>query len=338
MKKAIFFILFVSSTVLTLRAQEIKETKPDIYPYHLPIWGDKAYERGYDLPLPIGIGVNYVFNEMFVDISEFGMSLNSVDLSPWLTKETLGFKKTVATSNGINLRIDGWVLPFLNVYGLFSQVSGTTSVSLAPTFGGVTFPEFGSTVGFDASAYGLGATLVYGYKDYFVSGDLNHSWTSTELLTNQVGVLTMSGRVGRSFKFQKERRVVFYVGVMYRNFTKAEGNSGSIKLNEALPGIEDAYNNWYNGLTPIEQKTLNRVYNQIEEAVYDKTGEIIDIGNGNFFRADVGYNIKKELIQTTSFQFGGQFEFNKKWHLRGEFGIAKEIKFILLGINYRFGI
>lgn len=286
--------------------------------------GDKVYGRGYDLPLPIGIGVNYVFNEMFLDISEFGMSINNVDLSPWLNMESLGFQKTVATSSGVNLRIDGWVLPFLNVYGLFSQVSGSTSVRLAPAFGGIKFPEFGSTVDFDASAYGLGATLVYGYKNYFISGDINHSWTSTELLTKQVGVLTMSGRVGRSFKLKRDQRVVLYIGLMYRNFTKAEGNSGSIKLNEALPGIEDAYNNWYNGLTPIQQKTLNRVYNQIEDAVYDKTGEAIDIGEGNLFSSDIGYNIKKELIQTTSFQFGGQFEFDKRWALGENLGLLKK--------------
>lgn len=338
MKKSIFLILLVCIASFRLQAQETQETKSDKYPYHLPIWGDKVYERGYDLPLPIGIGVNYVFNEMFLDISEFGMSINNVDLSPWLNMESLGFQKTVATSSGVNLRIDSWILPFLNVYGLFSQVYGSTSVRLAPVFGGITFPEFGSTVDFDASAYGLGATLVYGYKNYFISGDINHSWTSTELLTKQVGVLTLSGRVGRSFKLKRDQRVVFYVGMMYRNFTKAEGNSGSIKLNEALPGIEDAYNNWYNGLTPIQQKTLNRVYNQIEDAVYDKTGEAIDIGEGNLFSSDIGYNIKKELIQTTSFQFGGQFEFDKRWALRGEFGIAKEIKFILFGINYRLGI
>ena len=323
-----------------LQAQKTQETKSYKYPYHLPIGGgrDKVYGRGYDLPLPIGIGVNYVFNEMFLDISEFGMSINNVDLSPLLNMESLGFKKNVATSSGVNLRIDGWVIPFLNVYGLFSQVSGSTSVRLAPAFGGIKFPEFGSTVDFDASAYGLGATLVYGYKNYFISGDINHSWTSTELLTKQVEVLTMSGRVGRSFKLKRDQSVVFYVGLMYRNFTKAEGNSGAIKLNDALPGIEDAYNNWYNGLTPIEQKTLNRGYNQIEDAVYDKTGEAVDIGEGNLFRSNIGYTIKKELIQTTSFQFGGQFEFDKRWALRGEFGIAKEIKFILFGLNYRLGI
>ncbi|QZT37008.1 hypothetical protein K5X82_17500 [Halosquirtibacter xylanolyticus] len=336
MKKIIICLLLSTFGYFQLAGQEIKPQE-DKYPYKLPIWGDKAYERGYKLQLPFGIGVNYVYNEMYLDISEFGMSINGVDMSPWLNKETLGFQQTVATSNGINFRLDGWILPFLNVYGLFSQVSGSTSVKLAPNLGGIQFPEFGSDVDFDASAYGLGATLVYGYKNYFISWDINHSWTETELLTKQVGVLTSSARLGRAFNMKKDRRLAFYVGMMYRNFTKAEGNSGSIKFNEALPGIDEAYTNWYDGLTPLQQRTLDKVYDSMEKAVYDKTGQEISLGNGEILTGDVGYFIKKDLVQTMSIQFGGQFEFNKHWALRGEFGIADELKFILFGMNYRFG-
>ncbi|QZE13125.1 hypothetical protein K4L44_11045 [Halosquirtibacter laminarini] len=345
MKKLYLCLIFACITWTNVFAQEKKEN--DQYPYSLPIWGDKAYERGIDLPLPIGIGINYVYNEMYLDITEFGMSVNGLDMSPWLNKETLGFQQTMASSNGINLRIDAWVLPFINVYGLFSQNSGSTAVSLKPDFSnlgaqvpgasGLEFPLFSSTVDFEATALGLGATLVYGYKNYFISGDINHSWTNTELLTNQVGVLTSSIRVGHSWKMAKQRRFVFYVGAMYRDFTKAEGNSGSIKFNEALPGIDQAYDEWYNGLSRTQKAVLNGVYNSIEKAVYDKTGEEVNIGDGNLFTSDIGYNIEKDLIQKTSIEFGGQFEINRHWALRGEFGIADELKFILFGMNYRFG-
>ncbi|MDC1106412.1 hypothetical protein OAT16_06870 [Prolixibacteraceae bacterium] len=330
MKRTTLFLLISIFFFSPISAQEI-ETQTETYQYKLPIWGDKAHERGYRLQLPIGIGINYVYNEMFLDITEFNMGINGHDLSQWLTVESLGFTKTRATAAGINIRVDAWVLPFLSVYGLFSKVGGTTSVSLAPFLAGVQFPEFGSTVNFDSNAYGVGGTLVYGYKNFFISADFNHSWSKTDLLTDQVGVLTTSGRLGKAFNLKKDMRLAFYAGIMYRNFTKSEGSGGAIKVNEALPGIDDAYFNWYDELSPAKKAILNGLYDTIEE----NTG--IDVGDGKLVTGDISYFIKKDLIQSISFQFGGQFEFNKHWGLRGEFGIADELKFILVGVNYRLG-
>ncbi len=111
------------------------------YPYVFPIWGQKAQDRGMGdrLQLPFGISAMYVNSAMQVEVTDFSMTigdnpeLNEI-LQNIVNTETLNFTSTVATVNGINLRGDVWVLPFLNVYGMCSQVTGGTTVSLQPTW------------------------------------------------------------------------------------------------------------------------------------------------------------------------------------------------------------
>ncbi|MBD0402847.1 hypothetical protein [Flammeovirga sp. EKP202] len=303
------------------------------YPYTFPIWGEILEEKGIDFPLPAGISVHYVYNEMYLGISEFGMGINGTDLSSILNEETLGFQTTRAYSNGINLRGDLFTLPFLNIYGLFSYVEGGTEVALQPDFGSGKMPLFKSSVIFDAISFGGGMTLNYGYKDYFISADVNYSGTRTDLLENDVNVVVTSLRVGKTFHLKKKDRLVnFYVGAMYRNFNSRETNVGAIQIKEALPGLDEHYNDWYNQLTPIQQRLLDKTIKSINEE-YN-----LEIGEGGVMNSTVDYHIKKELIKKWTFQFGGQFQLNNKIWLRGEYGVSDYSKFIMTGINYRFGI
>ena len=44
------------------------------------------------------------------------------------------------------------------------------------------------------------------------------------------------------------------------------------------------------------------------------------------------------MIQTRTIQFGFNLQFNKHLMFRGEYGISGSQKFILTGLQYRFGI
>ncbi|NLR94019.1 MULTISPECIES: hypothetical protein [Flammeovirga] len=328
MKK--LFLITLLLLEITAFAQQTKLAENDsIWPYRFPIWGQEVKDRGINFPLPGGISLHYVYNEMFLDITDFQLGFNHNGYNPIFNKNTLGFKKTRATAHGYNARVDLFALPFLDVYGLFSQVAGGTEVSLQPNFGNEKFPEFSSSVEFTAIAFGGGCTLMYGIGNYFISGDLNYSATRTELLKGNVGVITGSGRIGRRFFFKKERFLAFYVGFMYRNFTNANGNQGDISVREIAPNLEEDVNRWYEGLTDAQKRIM--------DAVGDQIG--IDIGSGNAL-ADISiqYYIKKDLIQKYTFQFGGQFQISPRWMVRGEYGVSAYSKFMLTGFNYRFGL
>ncbi len=207
-----------------------KDTIPDkTYPYKLPIWGQKAFDKGYgdQLQLPLGVNINYVYANIDMKITEFTLNIGDYDLSDIINIETLNFTEVSANSSGLNYRADAWIFPFMNVYGLFSKISRWTSVRLQPTWkdslGNVILqlPEFGATVDFDAIAYGAGTTLVFGYQNYFLSTDINNSATDTELLDNQVGVLNLSTRLGYKFDLSRNNPDFFlaaYIGIMNRDF------------------------------------------------------------------------------------------------------------------------
>jgi hypothetical protein len=62
------------------------------------------------------------------------------------------------------------------------------------------------------------------------------------------------------------------------------------------------------------------------------------VNESGAFSSSINYTIKKDMIQTRTFQFGFNLQLNKHFMFRGEYGISGSQKFILTGLQYRFGI
>jgi hypothetical protein len=327
------------------------------YPYRLPILGKSAFEKGFgdQLQLPLGLNVNYLNVFMDMEITEFGLTVGGRDLTDVVNKETLNFTEVSAFSNGVNFRPDFWLFPFMNVYGLFSSVTGGTNVSLKPTWkdnlGSVLLelPEFSAAVDFNAISYGVGTTLAFGFQNYFISTDINYSRTETELLENQIGILCLSARLGYKFNLSPKKPNMFlatYVGVMNRDFVGADGNNGSINFADLFPDMSDVFNE---NVDAKIQENLSEIDNLNPIANRDEITKLkaknialteiqTRVNENRSFDASIDYFIHKQMIQSYTFQFGFNFQLNKHWMLRGEYGISDSQRFILTGIQYRFGI
>ena len=86
------------------------------YPYVLPIWGQKVTDRNIEMQLPFGVNVNYVYNQMTLELTHFSMNFyDGENLDDIVNPETLNFTETVGTTNGVNVRADAWILPVLNI-------------------------------------------------------------------------------------------------------------------------------------------------------------------------------------------------------------------------------
>lgn len=320
------------------------------YPYRLPFLGQKVYDKGYSLPLPIGFSVSYVNTSMGMGISDLGVKLSGVNPGlPYFGQnipqekvdeivkgpilESLNDNVTMAAASGVNYRLDTYILPFLNVYGMVSQVQGTTSIGIGSNTDG----SFGSTINFDAIAYGGGFTLAYGYKGWFSSLDINYALSDTDLLDEQIAVGTYSIRFGKKININDGKQsIAIYVGAMNRNFTNTNSTPGQILLSDVIKNdidMSQPIENIYGSLDKNQQLIIKRLLGKEPDgsSVNKYINEMID-------NTSVEYTIKKELLQTWTVQCGFSIELNKHFAIRGEYGIEENNKFFMTGINYRFGI
>lgn len=150
------------------------------WPYALPFLADEAVKRGYELPLPRGLSALFYYVERDISISDLRIGVDGAPLRSVSDFVNLGSRSHVSVALA---RLDAWLLPFLNVYGLIGYVHNETT-----TRGTVTIPTLGPRPGsrtFDLSGKtelngflgGVGVTLAAGYKNFFLLGDINYSQT-----------------------------------------------------------------------------------------------------------------------------------------------------------------
>src|SRR4029453_15352358 len=90
----------------------------------LPIWGAEAEARGYQIPLPFGIGVTAYPARQPVNIQDLQLGRNGRD--PVSVKNFLQIDKVDTSQRNVSAKFDVLVFPFLDVYALLGYPTGTT--------------------------------------------------------------------------------------------------------------------------------------------------------------------------------------------------------------------
>jgi hypothetical protein len=338
----------------------IDSIKAKPYPYSLPIWGEKAAQRGYDLPYSAGIGVNYLWQESSLIIEDLLVGFNNGPM--YDLDEIVRFNDAIATASAVNIRPDIWLLPFLNVYALFTKAKTSTEINA-----GVWLPDtanvwnevtaFSSKANFNATGMGFGLTPTMGIGGGWLALDMNFTWQSISALDKPVFTFVFGPRMGKSFKLKKPQSNISVWAGAFRLKIKSE-TSGSLPLNEVLP-IDDlqikvdnglakvesgqiAVDDWWSGLTPTEQK------NPVNKAKYETANRTLDAA-GNLFNtmdaalndentATVQYSLNKRPKNMWNLVAGAQYQINKHFMLRAEAGFLASRTQFIGGLQYRFGL
>lgn len=173
---------------------------------------------------PWGVGFDYYTMDQDYEIQSLQFVLPGVDISD---PSLIGVENEI---NHLDLKLDVWLTPFLNVFGLIGYVDADTYVDFSnvPIVG---LPvSLGSlAVSYDGTVYGLGVNLLYGGEHWFAA--LNNTWTDTSLsgdFDSSVQTFTSQPRVGLIFG-----QWTFWGGAMYLD--TEESHSGTIAL--PIPGI-----------------------------------------------------------------------------------------------------
>jgi len=336
----------------------IKEVE---YPYALPIWGAKVAKMGFDLPYSAGLGINYLYQQSDLIIEDLLVGFNNGPM--YDLDEIIRFDNAISTASAINFRPDIWVLPFLNVYALFTKAKTSTEISA-----GVFIPDtsnvwnevasFSSKVDFDATGVGFGMTPTIGVAGGWLALDMNVTWQSISALEKPVFTFVFGPRLGKSFKFKNnpQSNISVWAGG-FRLKLKSE-TSGSLPLDEVIPtddlqikvdeGMEKvengqiAVNEWWSGLTSVEKKNpVNVAKYQTANRVLTKVGgtlNSIDAALNDEESATVQYSLQKRPKDMWNFIVGSQYQINKHFMLRVEAGFLASRTQFIGGLQYRFGL
>ena len=299
-----------------------------------PVFGKKAYKKGFDIPYPTGVMFNYFYAKQGLIIDNLQLGLDTPNQNIPLTDvDFLEFGDNISTVNNFMIRPDLWVFPFLNVYGIFAVGTSSTEVNLMVPI------ELKSVVDQSVQTTGFGGTAAGGIGPVWIAFDGNITWTKPELVEESVKVTTFGIRFGHTFtsKVRPDRNFSIWAGAMKASIGAT--TKGAIKLKDALPPevfdraaeIEAAYFEWYNSLNPnnpldaIKIAKADQILTPIFERIGAADGESV-----------ISYSLDKRVKQEWNGVIGAQYQLNKNWILRSEGGIIGDRKSFLLSLNYRF--
>jgi hypothetical protein len=329
------------------------------YPYILPIWGKKATARGFDLPYSAGLNINYLWQESDIVIDNLQVGFNNGPMAS--LDEIIRFDVAKSTGYGINIRPDVWILPFLNIYGIFAKSKLSTDVGF-----GIYVPDAEGTweevlntstqANFDGMTMGFGMTPTIGVGGGFMALDMNFAWTDIAALEKPAFSFVFGPRFGKSFRLKKEQTVAVWVGGFRLKINS--GTNGSLPIGdlfdtEGLQAKIDAgitkvgekqqeVNAWWSGLSGPEQANpVNKAKYETANRALEKAGGFLNSASeavGNIENSSVQYSLDKQQKDMWNFVVGGQYQFNKHLIFRAEYGFLTSRKQILAGIQYRFGL
>ena len=173
---------------------------------------------------PWGVGADYFTMKQDYKIKSLQFDLPGVGL---------GDPSLIGVTNELrhfDVKLDAWITPFLNVFGLIGQVDADTYVDFSKVpVAGLPVSLGTLPVSYDGTVYGVGFNLLYGADRWFAA--LNNTWTDANLSGDfDSSVKTFSSQPRLGLIFGKSS---IWLGAMYLD--TEEKHSGTITL--PIPGI-----------------------------------------------------------------------------------------------------
>jgi hypothetical protein len=217
-----------------------EETAPEPHWSGLPIWGAEAEARGYQVPLPFGIGVTAYSARQPVNIKDLQLGRNGN--APVSVKNFLQIDQVDTSQQNMSVKFDALIFPFLDVYGIAGYTKGTTKgliqVPADPILGIIEPRQLQLNAAFSGPTYGAGVTLQGGTKvsDWrdltaIVVADWNRTKTNLSfeneaLIAETKPVATVfSARVGLHGTVGNSMGAAIWTGAMHQSIQQTVAGS-----------------------------------------------------------------------------------------------------------------
>jgi hypothetical protein len=230
---------------------------PRVWTRTLPFLGQKVVDKGYDLPLPIGLGMTYVDINQDLDLTDLFVAFDGGDLEQF---DFVSFENSNSDTRSFQLKVDAWLFPFLNVFGMYGKVDG--SVDLDVFLDGnlildrrgtdcsrplvrpplcdalenqiISFPVRAPV---DVESWGYGALLAGGWKGWFVTIPATVTYANPTDRVARGSSFTVTPRFGRMFNLGNLGSMAVFVGGNYLDSDVTIDGSYTFTGDE-LPALE----------------------------------------------------------------------------------------------------
>jgi hypothetical protein len=232
--------------------EALLQDAPRRWDRRLPFLAQKVIDLGYDLPLPFGVSVIYGNVEQDMLLDSLSVGLNGSEKQPF---EFVTFENAVAKNDTVQLKLDAWLFPFMNVFGLVGKIDGEAPVDVLLDGNGmldilgivcpspdplcpflrdrvITLPI---TAPFSGNTYGLGTVLAGGWNNWFVAIPVSATYADMDTTETEGLAITATPRFGRLFNSERNGSFALFAG---GNYLHAELDvSGTVFL--PVPGGDD---------------------------------------------------------------------------------------------------
>jgi len=325
----------------------------------LPILGAQVVKKGFALPLSAGISAQYFWQESDLVIENLMVGFNNGTM--YNIDQIIRFDDAKSSAQAVTIRPDIWLFPFLNVYLIMGQGKSSTEVSAK-----VMLPDssnqwnevtsFSTTANFDATTTGFGITPTMGIWGWWLALDMNFTWNDISALNEPAFAYVFGPRFGKTIKIDEEKSFTFWFGGFRLNL--AAQTSGSLSLSELFDAgeiqgkIDEGYTNlgnaeeniesWWDGLSESEQNNpANKAKYEVANNALETAGNLLNAVDGAVNQiqgSTVQYSLEKKPKDPWNFIIGSQFQINKHFMIRAEYGFLGSRNHFTTGIQYRFGL
>jgi len=210
------------------------EAAPRVWDHKLPFLAQNVIDKGYDLPLPYGIGLTYAHVDQEQLLDELQVGINGADKEPF---PFVSFDNATSVSDTVSIKADMWLFPFMNVYGMLGKVDGNAPLDVLIDGNGMLdqldidcsgpFPNPVCAIledqtfllpvdaKFDGNTYGIGMVLAGGWNGWFVTVPFNVTYADMDGKDTDGIVKTATPRFGRVFNLGRKGNLALFVGANY---------------------------------------------------------------------------------------------------------------------------
>ncbi|WP_240645367.1 hypothetical protein [Vibrio mediterranei] len=286
--------------------QQVEREKNQAHWSGLPVWGEQARDLGYELPIPVGFGiymnsqdVEYVATDDFkIDATGGLLGGRNKPNHYVVPADDVSIK---GSDKSVQLRLDAWVFPFLNVYGLAGYTEGNKEISADlsnATRNGKPFPVPATIpINIEYEAYNLGIGAVLATQFEVIDG------------FNPI-IVTAAGAVTNAWTTTTDSTILTKIGAVR---------------------VGQRYDVPYGKLTML----LGYQYQSIEQNV---TGSLTDLQVGGLNLADglrFDVNLKSKETSNMSLAAVYDFGYEKEWNLMAEYSFLNWNQ-LIVSMGYRF--